>query len=220
MKSNDTTPRVVVFDHFDSFTYNLVVALERLRASVQVLRTNESITKVRREVRRVEPTHVVLSPGPGHPRDVSLFQEVLREFKAHIPILGVCLGHQAIGLHFGAVVDRFGNSPVMHGKTSMIEHESAGIFEGIENPFEVCRYHSLQILESTVDQGVLRITSRSSNERTVMGVQSLEYPHVIGLQFHPESLFTKNGERLLANFLKTERAGVSHGSIPQNRKWE
>lgn len=186
---------IVIIDHFDSFTYNLVVAFEKLGTTVKVVRTNEGV----QEVRKAEPTHIVLSPGPGHPRDVPLFQEVLERWKEHTPILGVCLGHQAIGLHFGAKVER--SKAIMHGKTSLVTHSGVGIFEGVSNPVEVCRYHSLAIVEESIPQGTLVPTARSE-DGTIMGVVSQRYPHVVGVQFHPESYFTKCGSKMLANFLK------------------
>ncbi|MBI3305864.1 aminodeoxychorismate/anthranilate synthase component II [Candidatus Nomurabacteria bacterium] len=192
--------RVVIIDHFDSFTYNLVVAFESLGATVQVFRTDTNIEAVE----RANPTHIVLSPGPGHPKDVLLFEKVLAHFKGRVSILGVCLGHQAIGLHFGAAVDRFGEA-VMHGKTSAVVHNGVGIFHGVPNPLTVCRYHSLAILKESFDTNVLCVTARSENDGTIMAVQFNSWNHiVVGVQFHPESLFTEFGSVMLENFLKME----------------
>jgi anthranilate synthase component 2 len=175
----------------------LVVALEILGATVIVVRTNEDVERVR----GIKPTHIILSPGSGHPKDVLFFQEVLKRFKECIPILGVCLGHQAIGLHFGARVER--SKAIMHGKTSLITHNGMGIFEGVPNPVEVCRYHSLAIVEESIPQGTL-VPTAHSEDGTIMGVVSQKYPHVVGVQFHPESYFTKCGSKMLENFLNME----------------
>ncbi|OGI94314.1 hypothetical protein A3A03_00315 [Candidatus Nomurabacteria bacterium RIFCSPLOWO2_01_FULL_40_18] len=187
-------PRVVIIDHFDSFTYNLAVAFENLGATVQVFRTDAKVEAIK----NAKPTHIVLSPGPGHPKDVPLFQEVLHQCKEHIPFLGVCLGHQAIGLHFGEKVER--SKMVMHGKMSKVGHGNIGIFVGLPNPFTACRYHSLCV-ESCALGGHLNVTALAE-DNTIMGITSLDYPHVVGVQFHPESLFTEHGSVLLANFLK------------------
>lgn len=191
-------PKVVIVDHFDSFTYNLAVAFENLGATVQVFRTDVNVS----DIRKTEPTHIVLSPGPGHPEDVPLFKEVLIQFKECIPILGVCLGHQAIGLHFGAEVVR--NPTVMHGKMSEVEHSNYGIFWNMPKPFLACRYHSLIVKNCTIDHMRLEVLANTKDVGTVMAIRGYDYPHVIGVQFHPESLFTEHGSRLLNNFLKTE----------------
>jgi anthranilate synthase component 2 len=201
-------PCVVVIDHFDSFTYNLVVAFENLGARTEVFRTNADIA----DVRRAEPTHIVLSPGPGHPSDVPLFQKVLMDGKAHLPILGGCLGHQAIGLHFGAKVVR--NPTPMHGKTSEVEHTHLSIFRGVLNPFTACRYHSLTVWNQTIDYKRLEPLAFTKDDGTVMAVRSKDYPHVVGVQFHPESLFTEDGSILLNNFLQLEvknKPAIPHG---------
>ncbi len=186
--------RVVVVDHFDSFTYNIVALLIMLGAEVHVVRTNSSV----KAIKRSNPTHIVLSAGEGHPKNVRLFHQVLKCFKQSMPILGVCLGHQAIGLHFGATIDRC--EKIMHGKTSMLCHDGTGVFSGLEKRFEVMRYHSLVIRKKSILSGTLRQTAQAS-DGTVMGVESVEYPHIVGVQFHPESYFTKYGSDLFANFL-------------------
>ncbi len=193
MKNNKY--KVLVLDNFDSFTYNLVAYLRKLGVVVVVLRTDSSIEQVMRE----NPTHIVLSPGPGHPREVILFQEVLQTFKENIPILGVCLGLQAIGIYFGARVEKC--SQMMHGKTSPIIHNSMGVFEGIsQNPLKVCRYHSLGIVSESIPKGVLLETAWAE-DGTIMGIESCEHPNVVGVQFHPESYFTDCGLQMLRNFL-------------------
>ncbi len=209
----DIQRRVVVIDHFDSFTYNLVTAFERLGASVQVFRTDVDI----RVIEEAKPTHLVLSPGPGHPRDVSLFEQALRRFKSHLPILGVCLGEQAIGLHFGAEV---GLAPMpMHAKTSLVFHEDEqGLFEGIPNAFQACRYHSLAVNHKRIDPKRLKVTAECK-DGTVMAIQSVQYPTVMGLQFHPESLFTEHGEKLLENFLKIKKAKVLSSGYHHEWVW-
>lgn len=186
---------VVVIDHYDSFTYNLVVYLERLGASVQVFRTNSDL----REVEMARPTHLVLSPGPGHPKEVTLFLNAIKCFEGRIPLLGVCLGHQAIAYGSGASVEQSG--AIMHGKTSKITHDGLGIFEGIpHNPLQVCRYHSLAIVGESIPSGSLRQTAWSE-DGTIMGIESVKYPNMVGAQFHPESLFTDCGLQILGNFL-------------------
>lgn len=202
--------RVVVIDHFDSFTYNLVVAFEKLGAAVQVFRTNTSIE----DVRRARPTHIVLSPGPGHPQDATLFLEALSCFKNEVPILGVCLGHQAIGLHFGARIVRC--TEAIHGKTSKVTHNGTGLFENVvENPLEACRYHSLAIEGESIPPRTLLQTAWSE-DGTIMGIKSEKYPHVVGVQFHPESFFTPHGQKLLANFLKLEVRAVRIEHPPEH----
>lgn len=196
-KEQNTQKRVVVIDHFDSFTYNVATAFERLGASVQVLRTDANM----REILDACPTHLVLSPGPGHPREVSLFEQALARFKSEVPILGVCLGEQAIGLHFGGEV---GLAPTpMHGKMSLVFHQGEGLFEGVPSPFQACRYHSLVVNPKRLDPYRLTVTAECK-DGTVMAVQSVRYPTVMGVQFHPESLFTEHGEKLLKNFLKLQ----------------
>jgi anthranilate synthase/aminodeoxychorismate synthase-like glutamine amidotransferase len=178
-------PYLAIIDNYDSFTYNLVCEFEKLGAMVQVFK-------------KAKPTHIVLSPGPGHPKDVPLFQQILEQCRKNIPILGVCLGHQAIALHSGAQVVR--NSISMHGKMSYVKHDNIGIFAGLTNPFIACRYHSLCVERCTLTRD-LQITALS-DDNTIMGIANIDYPNVVGVQFHPESLFTEHGSVLLANFLK------------------
>lgn len=202
---NAKTKQVVVVDHFDSFTYNMVALLILLGAKVYVVRTDTSM----REIERFQPTHIVLSAGEGHPKNVSLFHQVLAHFKGSIPILGICLGHQAIGLHFRAVVAL--SEKIMHGKSSVVYHTEDGIFSGVKDRFEAQRYHSLVIVKESIRPGTLRQTARTS-DGTVMGIESVEYPHVVGVQFHPESHFTEYGSVLLKNFLQLEVAQKQPGS--------
>lgn len=193
-KQNKKTKRVVVVDHFDSFTYNMVAHVTLLGAKVFVVRTDASIA----EVLKFRPTHIVLSAGEGHPKDVPLFHQVLEHFKALVPILGVCLGHQVIVLHFGATISRC--KKIMHGKTSMVWHKGMGVFSGVKVPFVAMRYHSLAMVKESINPMTLRQTARTS-DGTVMGVESVEYPRVVGVQFHPESNFTELGSVLFRNFL-------------------
>ncbi|MEO8637799.1 MAG: aminodeoxychorismate/anthranilate synthase component II [Candidatus Taylorbacteria bacterium] len=198
-------PQVVILDHEDSFTYNLVAALGILGASVTVFRTTVDIE----EIKKLSPTHIVFSPGPGHPNEVPLFQKVLDEYK-YTPILGVCLGHQAIAVHFGAEV--VCASMIMHGKTSEIEHEGGSILQGLPNRFIACRYHSLIVRRVTINPRLLEVTSVATNDGAVMGLQSIDYPHIVGVQFHPEAFLTEHGPALLGNFLNLEVKGKSESS--------
>jgi len=184
---------VVVIDNYDSFTYNLVQYLGELGARVRVFRNDQATLE---EIGALHPTHIVISPGPGDPDDAGISNEVIRRFAGQVPILGVCLGHQCIGQVFGG---RIGPAPrLMHGKTSLIHHSDHPIFEGVPNPFEATRYHSL-IVEEPLPAELLPIAHTEEGE--VMGVCHRELP-VIGLQFHPESILTDVGRRILRNFLQ------------------
>jgi len=189
--------RVVVVDHFDSFTYNMVRRLRLLGAKVCVVRTDASVA----DVVKFRPTHIVLSAGEGNPKDVTLFHEVLEYFKALVPIFGICLGHQVIGLYFGAKIARCGK--IMHGKTSVVYHENRGVFSGIKNGLQAMRYHSLVIVNGSIPPKVLRQIARTA-DGAVMAVECVEYPHIVGVQFHPESWFTECGAEMFVNFLTTK----------------
>jgi anthranilate synthase/aminodeoxychorismate synthase-like glutamine amidotransferase len=183
---------ILVIDNYDSFTYNLVQYLGELGAEVRVFR-NDAVTLD--EVRRLGPSHIVISPGPGDPSDGGVSTDVIREFHRDVPILGVCLGHQCIGHTFGGVV---GRAPrLMHGKTSAVYHDGRGVFESVPSPFEAGRYHSLIVQEPLPDE--LRITA-FTKEGEVMGLRHKHYP-LEGVQFHPESVLTKFGKQILKNFL-------------------
>ena len=187
--------RVKILDHFDSFTYNLVQAFAEYGAHVQVHRTDLVFPHPAFE----DVERLVLSPGPGHPRDVSLFRQMLDVYAGKIPILGVCLGHQAIALHAGAEVVR--NYRQMHGKTSLIHHNGHRLFAGLSNPFEACRYHSLVVSREEAESHGLEVIAWTE-EGEVMGIASKKHKNLYGLQFHPESIFTEQGGQIIENFLK------------------
>jgi anthranilate synthase component II len=184
---------ILVIDNYDSFTYNLVQYLGELGATLEVARNDALDVDA---VARLAPERIVISPGPGHPDQAGVSLEVIRRLGPTTPILGVCLGHQAIGRAFGATVARARTQ--MHGKTSNIRHDDRGVFAGLANPFVATRYHSLVVLADTVSPD-LEITARAEDGE-VMGLRHRRYP-VEGVQFHPESILTIEGKRLLANFL-------------------
>ncbi len=186
--------RVLVIDNYDSFTYNLVQYLGELGADMAVVRND--VEKVDALLAR-DPAGLIVSPGPGDPDDAGVSQEAVSAFaEAGIPVLGVCLGHQSIGTAFGGRIVRA--RTLMHGKTSLIEHDGRGVFRGLPSPFEATRYHSLVIEEASCPD-VLEITARTADGE-IMGVRHRERP-VEGVQFHPESILTGEGKRLLGNFL-------------------
>ena len=185
--------RLLVIDNYDSFTYNLVQYLGELGADVDV-RRNDAITL--EEVAALRPDGVVVSPGPCTPHEAGISVPLIERFAGTIPILGVCLGHQAIGAAFGAAIVRAGR--IMHGKTSPIHHDGRGLFRGVPDPFEATRYHSLVIDPATLP-ATLEPTAWTA-EREIMGVRHRTLL-VEGVQFHPESILTVEGKRLLANFL-------------------
>jgi len=184
---------ILVIDNYDSFTYNLVQYLGELGATLQVARNDALDVDA---VARLAPERIVISPGPGNPDQAGVSLEVIRRLGATTPILGVCLGHQAIGQAFGATVARARTQ--MHGKTSDIRHDGRGVFAGLSNPFVATRYHSLVVLPDTIPAD-LEVTARAEDGE-VMGLRHRRYP-VEGVQFHPESILTVEGKRLLANFL-------------------
>lgn len=189
---------ILVIDNYDSFTYNLVQLLGEMGAELCVVR-NDAITLS--DIRAMAPSHILVSPGPGTPDDSGISLQVLDELSAHTPVLGVCLGHQAIGQVFGGVVRRAPR--LMHGKTSLIYHSGEGVFAGLPSPFEATRYHSLIVEEETLPAS-LKVTARTI-EGEIMGLQHRERP-VHGVQFHPESILTQDGRRLLNNFLMMQPA--------------
>ena len=186
-------PRLLLVDNYDSFTYNLVQAFLVLGAEVLVYRNDEISVE---QALALKPGHLCISPGPGRPDDAGVSLAMLASFEQRVPILGVCLGHQSLVQHFGG---RIIPAPrLMHGKTSMIEHDGAGVYAGLSQPFQAGRYHSLAAEEKTMP-AVLEITARSERGE-IMGVRHRELP-IEGVQFHPESVLTPEGNRLLGNFL-------------------
>jgi anthranilate synthase/aminodeoxychorismate synthase-like glutamine amidotransferase len=185
---------ILVIDNFDSFTYNLVQYLGEL-GTRPIVRRNNQITLD--EIAALAPAQIVISPGPGRPEQAGITLDVIRRFGASIPLLGVCLGHQAIGMAFGGSVVRA--AAPMHGKTSTIRHDGKGVFAGIASPFTVARYHSL-VVERKDLPDVLEISAQTEDDGTVMAVRHRQYP-VHGVQFHPESIMTREGTHLLRNFL-------------------
>jgi anthranilate synthase component II len=193
---------IIVIDNYDSFTYNLVQYLGELghqfpvAADLRVYR-NDQISI--REVQQLNPDAIVISPGPGRPEDAGISMELIRQLGATVPVLGVCLGHQSIGQVFGGNV--VSAPELMHGKTSPIVHAGIGVFEALDNPFTATRYHSLVIDRPSCPE-VLEITAWTE-DGTIMGVRHRDYPHLQGVQFHPESILTQSGKQLLQNFLQS-----------------
>lgn len=185
---------ILVIDNYDSFTYNLVQQLGEMGAQIEVYR-NDQITLD--EIRRLRPDQILISPGPGTPDDGGISLDVIRELGPTIPILGVCLGNQCIGQAYGGVVTRA--SQLMHGKTSMIYHKGDALFTGVPSPFEATRYHSLIVEEDSLPD-VLTVTA-FTEQGVIMGLRHQSYP-VYGVQFHPESILTTYGPRILKNFLE------------------
>ncbi|BAZ00690.1 glutamine amidotransferase of anthranilate synthase [Tolypothrix tenuis PCC 7101] len=192
---------IIVIDNYDSFTYNIVQYLGELAAEfpvatdIKVFR-NDKISVD--EIRALNPALVVISPGPGRPEDAGISLKLIEELGANLPILGVCLGHQSIGQVFGGKI--VSAPELMHGKTSQVSHTGVGVFRGLENPLTATRYHSLVIDRETCPD-VLEITAWVE-DGTIMGVRHRNYPHIQGVQFHPESVLTSSGKQLLRNFLE------------------
>ena len=185
---------ILMIDNYDSFTYNIVQYFGELNAKVEVYR-NDAITV--EEIARLAPERIVVSPGPSSPEHAGISVDVIKAFAGKVPLLGVCLGHQAIGYAFGGRIIRAGK--LMHGKVSRIRHEGKDLFKGMSNPFEATRYHSLVIEEKTIP-ACLEITARAEDDNEIMGVRHRTLP-IWGVQFHPESILTKEGKNILANFL-------------------
>lgn len=193
--TNDQPPKLLLVDNYDSFTYNLVQAFLVLGAEVLVYRNDELTVP---QALALKPTHLCISPGPGRPDDAGVSLSMLAAFEGRVPVLGVCLGHQSLVQHFGGRIvsaDR-----LMHGKTSMIDHDGRTIYQGLSNPFQAGRYHSLAA-EAASLPAVLEVTARSERGE-IMGVRHRQLP-MEGVQFHPESVLTPEGNRLLGNFLAT-----------------
>jgi anthranilate synthase/aminodeoxychorismate synthase-like glutamine amidotransferase len=186
--------RLAMIDNYDSFTYNLVQYLGELGAELRVMRNDAATLD---DVAAAKPDRIVISPGPGRPESAGITMRVIREFGPATPVLGVCLGHQAIGAVFGGDVVRA--EVPMHGKTSTIEHDGLGVFRGIEGPFVASRYHSLVVSEKGLPEE-LEITARTREDANIMGLRHKSWP-VHGVQFHPESILTGEGKHILRNFL-------------------
>lgn len=186
--------RVLLIDNYDSFTYNLAQYLGELGCRLTVRRNDQLSLE---EIRRLAPDKIVISPGPGTPRDAGISVAVIQEFKGEIPILGVCLGHQAIGEAFGGRVVRA--PELKHGKTSWIYHQGDSILAGLEVPFEATRYHSLIVSREGLPDCLL--VNAWTEEGLIMGLRHLRYD-IFGVQFHPESVMTREGKRLLENFCR------------------
>jgi anthranilate synthase/aminodeoxychorismate synthase-like glutamine amidotransferase len=186
---------VLVIDNYDSFTYNLVQYLGELGAKVEVMRNDAGTLEA---VAAAKPDRIVISPGPGRPEDAGVTMDVIRRFGQRTPILGVCLGHQAIGAVFGGSVVR-AKAP-MHGKTSTIEHDGHGVFNGIAGPFVASRYHSLVVSDDGLPADLI-VSARTQEDHTIMGLRHRAWP-VHGVQFHPESILTAEGRQILRNFLE------------------
>ncbi len=185
---------ILMIDNYDSFTYNLVQYLGELKANLRVFR-NDALSIA--AIKRMRPSRIVISPGPGRPEQAGISVDLIKEFSGKIPVLGVCLGHQAIGYAYGGKI--VPAKQLMHGKTSPIYHDRGDLFKSIDNPFEATRYHSLVIERKTLPS-CLKITAWTKDQE-IMGVRHKTYP-LWGVQFHPESILTKPGKDLLRNFLR------------------
>lgn len=193
-KYNNAT--VLLIDNYDSFTYNLVQSFLVLGARVEVFRNDQISIQ---EAQSLSPTHLVISPGPGRPDDAGVSLQMIAAFEGQLPILGVCLGHQSLVQHFGGKI--ISAARLMHGKTSQIEHDGQSLFTGLSQPCEVGRYHSLAVDRELIPE-TLEVTSRTTGGE-IMGVRHKRLP-IEGVQFHPESVLTPEGDKLLDNFLKLE----------------
>ncbi len=184
---------LLIVDNYDSFTYNLAQYFQMLGQEVNVIR-NDAISL--HEIEKLNPTHIVLSPGPGRPEQAGITLDVIQCFAGKLPILGVCLGHQAIGLYYGARIVQA--KQIMHGKASLVNHDNQGLFQGLNQPLEVIRYHSLLIEPGTLPRDFTVTAQTDAGE--IMAIQHQQFP-LYGVQFHPESILTQQGLQLLNNFL-------------------
>jgi len=193
---------LLMIDNYDSFTYNVVQYLAELGADVQVYRNDEITIE---QIEALKPERLVISPGPCTPNEAGISMEAIRHFAGKLPILGICLGHQAIGQVYGADIVRAGR--VMHGKVSPVFHKDIGVFRGLSNPLQATRYHSLVIDQNTLPD-CLEVTAWTRNDdgsiEEIMGVRHKTLP-IEGVQFHPESIMTEQGHELLRNFLRTNQ---------------
>ena len=185
---------ILIIDNYDSFTQNLLQCIGELKFKVQIKRNNEISLQ---DIEEIQPTHIILSPGPGHPKDSKICLDIIKQYSHKIPILGVCLGHQSIGHIFGCKMKQL--EIPMHGKINNIIHNNQDIFQGINNPFDATRYHSLVIDEKQMPTH-LDITAWTE-DGTIMACQHKNYQLLRGIQFHPESLWTNQGKKIIENFL-------------------
>ena len=185
---------ILMIDNYDSFTYNVYQYIGSLYPQIQVVRNDEITIDEIRNLQNLEA--LVISPGPGYPDSAGISKEAIKTFGKEIPVLGICLGHQCIGEAFGATVSYA--KKICHGKQSLIEHDTDGIFEGINEPVKVARYHSLAVIEDTLPD-CLQVTARTQDGE-IMAMKHREYP-IVGLQFHPESIYTEHGKRIIENFV-------------------
>ncbi|MCY6355685.1 anthranilate synthase component II [Clostridium sp. ZS2-4] len=188
---------IVIIDNYDSFTYNLYQYVGEINPEVKVFRNDEVTIE---KLKQMDIDHIIISPGPGFPKDSGISKEVIKTFGKDIPTLGVCLGHQCIGEVFGGWIVHA--KEMVHGKTSMITHNEMDLFKGLENPLRVTRYHSLVVERHSIDDELI-ITAESSDGE-IMGLKHKNYP-IFGVQFHPESIATQNGKELLKNFLNYKK---------------
>ena len=187
---------ILVIDNYDSFTYNLVQYLGELKADLKIYRNDKTTLA---QIKKLRPKKIVISPGPGRPEDAGISVDIIKNLAGKIPILGVCLGHQAIGFAYGGKI--IGAKRLMHGKTSPIQHNNQEIFKALPNPFSATRYHSLVIERKSLPD-YLNVTAwTKDSDKEIMGVRHKKFP-LWGVQFHPESILTTSGKDLLRNFLK------------------
>lgn len=189
---------ILLIDNYDSFTYNLYQYIATFAAEIRVVR-NDKITI--EEMEELRPDKIVLSPGPKGPREAGICQEAVRRFYDRMPILGICLGHQCIGAAFGGTIVHA--KSVLHGKQSLLRHDGKGVFTGVPSPVKIARYHSLAVSEQSLPE-CLKVLARTEDGE-IMAIRHRNYP-VTGLQFHPESIYTEHGKRLIENFVN-EREG-------------
>ena len=190
---------ILIIDNYDSFTYNLAHYFQTLKKDVRVIR-NDAITIL--EIDQLTPSHIVLSPGPGRPEDAGITKECIKAFAGKIPILGVCLGHQAIAAFFGASITNA--KEIMHGKTSSVFHDDSGVFKGLPNPFIATRYHSLVIDQATLPRDIEITAWTKDNQNNIDEIMGIKHKTLAieGVQFHPESILTEAGYELLNNFIQ------------------
>lgn len=187
---------ILIIDNYDSFTYNLYQYIGEIYTDIKVVRNDKITVEAIGDIKNLEG--IIISPGPGTPEDAGICIDVIKEFAGKIPLLGICLGHQAMGEAFGGDVVRAEN--IKHGKTSIIKHNGEGLFKGVKNPLEVMRYHSLVVKKDTFPKE-LEITAESLDDNVIMGLKHREY-EVYGLQFHPESIITEDGKKMIKNFVE------------------